>query len=78
MRPDMDPSTAGGSGPARPERRLLHRTDWMALLSGVLFIGVGIVFVNAPSIEPLAMLPVVVSGLGLAGLVAILVKAVRR
>ena len=73
MPPDVD-----RPGAERPERRRLHRTDWMALLSGLLFIGIGIVFVNDPSIEPLTMFPILVSGLGLAGLVAILVRAARR
>lgn len=68
MRPDID----------RTERRRVHRTDWMALLSGVVFIAVGIVFISDPSIPPLVMIIILVGGLGFAGLVAILVKTVRR
>lgn len=66
----------------RPEnggaRRGPHRTDWMALLSGLLFIGTGIVFITRPGIEPVLMLPVVLAGLGLAGTIAILARAIRR
>ncbi|WP_433251790.1 hypothetical protein ACQPYK_06640 [Streptosporangium sp. CA-135522] len=68
MRPEID----------RTGRGRWHRTDWMALLSGMLFIAVGIVFISRPSIEPMVMIPVVLGGLGFAGLVAILVRAVRR
>jgi hypothetical protein len=50
----------------------------MALLSGVLFIAVGTVLISRPDIEPVIMIPVVLCGLGFAGLVAILVRAVRR
>ncbi|SFI12665.1 hypothetical protein SAMN05216275_101267 [Streptosporangium canum] len=69
MRPEVDRTT---------ERGRLHRTDWMALLSGVLFIAVGTVLISRPDIEPVIMIPVVLCGLGFAGLVAILVRAVRR
>ncbi|WP_326635755.1 hypothetical protein OG884_22205 [Streptosporangium sp. NBC_01755] len=62
----------------RPEPRSVHRTDWMALLSGMLFIAAGIVFIIRPSVQPLGMLTVLVGGLGLAGLVAILAKVIRR
>ncbi|MFJ2030311.1 hypothetical protein [Streptosporangium sp. NPDC087985] len=55
-----------------------HRTDWMALLSGLLFVGVGIVFVLRPAVESLIMIPVLLGGLGLAGLVAILARVARR
>jgi uncharacterized membrane protein HdeD (DUF308 family) len=68
VRPEMD----------RTNRGRLHRTDWMAMLSGLLFIAVGIVFINRPTIESLVMLPIILSGLGFAGLVAILVRAIRR
>ncbi|MFD0889048.1 hypothetical protein ACFQ08_31330 [Streptosporangium algeriense] len=68
MRPDNEPEV----------RRRVHRTDWMALLSGLLFIVTGILFITLPDIEPLVMLPVVLGGLGLAGLAAILARAVRR
>lgn len=68
MRPDVD----------RPNQRRTHRTDWMALLSGMVFIAAGIVFISEPSVPPLVMFTILVSGLGTAGLVAILAKAIRR
>lgn len=68
MRPEVD----------RTERRLAHRTDWMALLSGMVFIAAGIVFISEPSVQPLVMLTLLVSGLGFAGLVAILARVIRR
>ncbi|GAA3428212.1 hypothetical protein ACWDTT_08605 [Streptosporangium sandarakinum] len=68
MRPEME----------RPRRRRAHRTDWMALLSGMIFIAAGVVLIDRPSVEPLIMLPAVLAGLGLAGLVAILARLIRR
>jgi uncharacterized membrane protein HdeD (DUF308 family) len=68
VRPEID----------RTNRSRLHRTDWMALLSGMLFIAVGIVFINQPTVESLVMLPIILCGLGFAGLVAILARAIRR
>ncbi|MFF0574023.1 hypothetical protein ACFY19_25785 [Streptosporangium saharense] len=68
MRPDNEPAV----------RRRVHRTDWMALLTGLLFIVTGILFIAIPDLEPLVMLPVILGGLGLAGLAAILARAVRR
>ncbi|WP_433372903.1 hypothetical protein [Streptosporangium sp. CA-115845] len=61
----------------RPGSRRVHRTDWMALLSGMLFIAIGIVFISRPAVQPLVMLTVLVSGLGVAGMVAILAKVTR-
>ncbi|MEU4829770.1 hypothetical protein [Streptosporangium sp. NPDC023615] len=68
MRPDLE----------RPARRRAHRTDWMALLSGMLFVSAGIVFVSRPSVEPLIMLVILVGGLGVAGLITILARVIRR
>jgi uncharacterized membrane protein HdeD (DUF308 family) len=68
VRPEVD----------RTNRGRLHRTDWMAMLSGLLFIAVGIVFISQPTVESLVMLPIILCGLGFAGLVAILVRAIRR
>ena len=68
MRPESDPAVRGRT----------HRTDWMALLSGLLFVVSGILFIALPGVEPLVMLPVILGGLGLAGLVSILARAVRR
>ncbi|MEV7005613.1 hypothetical protein [Streptosporangium sp. NPDC051022] len=62
----------------RARRARGHRTDWMALFSGLLFLVSGIIFVSVPDVEATIMLPVLLGGLGLAGLVAILGKVVRR
>jgi hypothetical protein len=59
-------------------RRIVHRTDWLALLSGLLFIGIGIRFLTGSAVDPLVMMPILLVGLGFAGFVAIIAKAVRR
>ncbi|WP_336213058.1 hypothetical protein [Nonomuraea sp. LPB2021202275-12-8] len=59
----------------RPRR--LHRTDWMALLSGILFIVLGILVLTRSITDPLVLLPVTVVGLGFAGLVSILARVIR-
>ncbi|GIH75726.1 hypothetical protein [Planobispora longispora] len=61
-----------------PVRSRWHRTDWMALLSGALFITAGVLFIAAPELGPLVMLPLVVGGLAGAGFVAIVIRAIRR
>ncbi|MBP2704794.1 hypothetical protein JOL79_13320 [Microbispora sp. RL4-1S] len=71
MAPDPEPEV-----PARPRRR--HRTDWMALLSGLLFVGIGVRYLAGPAPDPVIMAPVLVGGLGFAAFVAILAKAIRR
>ncbi|GII29526.1 hypothetical protein [Planotetraspora mira] len=76
MRPDAKPASPGTELPARPRR--VHRTDWMALLCGLLFIGVGITYMAAPAADAVVMTPVVVGGLGFAAFVAIIAKAIRR
>ncbi|ETK33248.1 hypothetical protein GCM10009530_53560 [Microbispora corallina] len=68
MRPDRTPE--------RPRR--VHRTDWMALLCGLLFIGIGVRYLTGPIPDPVIMAPVLVGGLGFAAFVAILAKAIRR
>ncbi|MGI5269057.1 hypothetical protein ACQEUU_07910 [Nonomuraea sp. CA-218870] len=65
MRRDLD----------RPRR--LHRTDWMALLSGILFIVLGILILTRSIKDPLVLLPLVVTGLGFSGLVAIIARVFR-
>jgi hypothetical protein len=50
----------------------------MALLCGLLFIGVGITYMAAPAADAVVMTPVVVGGLGFAAFVAIIAKAIRR
>ncbi|MET8861352.1 hypothetical protein ABZW11_00205 [Nonomuraea sp. NPDC004580] len=59
----------------RPRR--LHRTDWMALLSGVLFIVLGILTVTRAITDPLVLVGVLVLGLAFAGLVAIIARVFR-
>ncbi|MEV4801837.1 hypothetical protein AB0K18_17640 [Nonomuraea sp. NPDC049421] len=59
----------------RPRR--LHRTDWMALLSGVLFIVLGILTVTRAITDPLVLMGVLVLGLAFAGLVAIIARVFR-
>ncbi|MGW0478477.1 hypothetical protein [Nonomuraea sp. NPDC003214] len=59
----------------RPRR--LHRTDWMALLSGSLFVVLGILVLTGSITDSLVLLPVMVVGLAFAGLVAIVARAVR-
>ncbi|MEU6777856.1 hypothetical protein ABZ912_01545 [Nonomuraea angiospora] len=55
----------------------LHRTDWMALLSGVLFVVLGILIVTRAITDPLVLIGVLVLGLAFAGLVAIIARVVR-
>lgn len=57
--------------------RSVHKTDWMALLSGVLFIVLGILLVARVVTDPLVVIGVMVLGLAFAGLVAIIARAVR-
>ncbi|HLU75745.1 MAG TPA: hypothetical protein VKZ82_26455 [Nonomuraea sp.] len=57
--------------------RQLHRTDWMALLSGILFIVLGILIMTRSITDPLVLLPVLVTGLGFAGLMAIIARVFR-
>ncbi|GAT66519.1 hypothetical protein HS048_08530 [Planomonospora sp. ID91781] len=78
MRPETRPGLRPepGSGADRPGR--WHRTDWMALLSGLLFLTVGILYLSVPSLHPGVMLPVVLGGLACAGFVAVIARAVRR
>ncbi|MEV5554172.1 hypothetical protein AB0L44_10970 [Nonomuraea wenchangensis] len=59
----------------RPRR--VHRTDWMALLSGVLFLVLGILVVTRALTDALVLMGVLVLGLAFAGLVAIIARAVR-
>ena len=61
----------------RPRPRRLHRSDWMALLSGALFIVLGILVVTRAITDPLVLVGVMVLGLAFAGLVAIIARVVR-
>ncbi|RJL23626.1 hypothetical protein [Bailinhaonella thermotolerans] len=56
----------------------LHPTDWFALLCGVMFIGIGWRYAAGPEPDPLVILPVLLVGLGFAGLLAIIAKLVRK
>ncbi|GAA3317016.1 hypothetical protein [Nonomuraea dietziae] len=48
-----------------PERqRLLHRTDWMALLSGILFVVLGILLVSGVISDALLLWALLVGGPG--------------
>ena len=76
MLPDETPERAFELTSERP--RHAHRTDWMALLCGLLFIGIGVRYLTGRSPDPVIMAPVLVGGLGFAAFVAILVKAIRR
>ncbi|MEV1166799.1 hypothetical protein [Nonomuraea sp. NPDC049784] len=58
-------------------RGRLHRTDWMALLSGVLFIVLGILTVTHAITDWLVLIGVLVLGLAFAGLVAIIARVFR-
>lgn len=60
----------------RPRR--VHRTDYMALLTGLLFIGIGLRYLTGRAPDPVIMTSVLVGGLGVAAFVAIIVKAIRR
>ncbi|HEX4817341.1 MAG TPA: hypothetical protein VFV66_31755 [Nonomuraea sp.] len=55
----------------------VHRTDWMALLSGVLFVVLGILIVTRALTDALVLIGVMVLGLAFAGLVAIVARVVR-
>ncbi|WP_084961675.1 hypothetical protein [Thermoactinospora rubra] len=59
----------------RPGR--LHRTDWMALLSGLLFLTLGVLMLNGRLHDWVVLLSATVAGLGLAGLVAIVARVFR-
>ncbi|WP_405144674.1 hypothetical protein OG589_42795 [Sphaerisporangium sp. NBC_01403] len=55
-----------------------HRTDWLSLLAGLLFIGIGIRYLTPPTPDTLVMALILVFGLGFAGFVGIIAKAVRK
>ncbi|GAA3444153.1 hypothetical protein [Planomonospora venezuelensis] len=72
----MRPDPRHESSPAVRSR--WHRTDWMALLSGALFVTAGILFITVPELGPAIMLPIVLGGLAFAGFVAIIARSIRR
>ncbi|SEM08240.1 hypothetical protein [Nonomuraea pusilla] len=57
--------------------RSLHRTDWMALLSGLLFVVLGILVLTGELNDSVTLGALVVVGLGFAGVVAIIARVVR-
>ncbi|GGT24076.1 hypothetical protein ACIBIZ_00670 [Nonomuraea spiralis] len=57
--------------------RRLHRTDWMALLSGTLFVVLGILVVTRGITDALVLIGLTVVGLAFAGMVAIIARAIR-
>ncbi|MER6577988.1 hypothetical protein [Nonomuraea sp. NPDC001023] len=57
--------------------RRLHRTDWMALLSGTLFVVLGILVVTRVLTDALVVVGLTVVGLAFAGVVAIIARVVR-
>ncbi|GAA5071385.1 Na+/H+ antiporter NhaD/arsenite permease-like protein [Thermocatellispora tengchongensis] len=59
----------------KPKRT--HRTDWMALLSGLLFVVLGIAFVSGDLDDPFVAIPLLLAGLGLAGFVAVIARVIR-
>ncbi|MET9337260.1 hypothetical protein [Nonomuraea sp. NPDC003804] len=63
----------------QPSRQpLLHRTDWMALLSGILFVVLGILLVTGVIRDFVLLLALLFGCLGLAGVVAVVARSVRR
>ncbi|MFI0417817.1 hypothetical protein C1I98_28675 [Spongiactinospora gelatinilytica] len=75
MGPETRPDALGDQEP-RPRRT--HRTDWMALLSGLLFLMLGIGFVSGRLTDPFVAVPLLVAGLGLAGFVSVIARVIRR
>ncbi|MEU7741563.1 hypothetical protein [Nonomuraea sp. NPDC049158] len=57
--------------------RRVHRTDWMALLSGMLFVVLGILILTREITDPLVLVSLVIIGLGFAGLVAVIARVIR-
>jgi hypothetical protein len=76
VQPDPQPDPQPAPEPERPRR--VHRTDWMALLCGLLFIGMGVRYLTGEAPTPVIMAPLLVGGLGFAAFVAIMAKAFRR
>ncbi|MBB5074988.1 hypothetical protein [Nonomuraea endophytica] len=58
--------------------RQLHRTDWMALLSGLLFVVLGILLATDSITDAAVLVALMVVGLGFAGLVAVVARITRR
>ncbi len=64
--------------PDRRDRKRGHRTDWMALLCGLLFVGIGVRWSTDPTPDPAIIGPILVGGLGIAGFAGILAKVIRK
>jgi uncharacterized membrane protein HdeD (DUF308 family) len=76
VRPDSRETGTGGE-PVR-KRRYWHRTDWLSLFSGLLFIGIGVRYLVKPAPDPLVMILALVFGLGFAGFFAVIARAFRN
>ncbi|MEO3808874.1 hypothetical protein ABGB17_07705 [Sphaerisporangium sp. B11E5] len=68
----------GETAPVKKKRRYWHRTDWLSLFSGLLFIGIGIRYLVKPPPDTGVMLLALVSGLGFAGFFAVISRAIRK
>ncbi|GII88597.1 hypothetical protein Ssi03_65870 [Sphaerisporangium siamense] len=55
-----------------------HKTDWLSLLCGLLFIGLGVRYLTRPAPDTALMGLILVAGLGFAGFVAVIAKAARK
>ncbi|WP_283138609.1 hypothetical protein [Rhizohabitans arisaemae] len=55
-----------------------RRTDWFALLAGLLLIAVGLRYLLGPEPDPFKVLPVFVVCLGFAGFIGILTRYGRK
>lgn len=73
MRPDPQETA-----PAKKQRRYWHRTDWLSLLAGLLFIGIGVRYLVEPPPNTGVMVLTLVFGLGFAGFFAVVARAFRK
>ncbi|MFC6080695.1 hypothetical protein [Sphaerisporangium aureirubrum] len=77
MRPDAREIGPDGA-PVKKERRYWHRTDWLSLFSGLLFVGIGVRYLVEPAPDALTMLLSLVFGLGFAGFFAVIARVSRK
>jgi hypothetical protein len=57
--------------------RQLHRTDWMALLSGLLFLVLGILLLTGALRDWVLLASLTVGGLAIAGVIAVIARLIR-
>ncbi|MFI6476634.1 hypothetical protein ACIBH1_01805 [Nonomuraea sp. NPDC050663] len=55
----------------------LHRTDWMALLSGLLFLVVGILLLTGALTDWVLLASLTVGGLAIAGVISVITRLIR-